>query len=104
MKRDAFLMKLKPGCQAEYKRRHDSIWPDLQRELKLAGISDYSIYLDEATLLLFAVWKLTEDNTIAHLPKSPVMQKWWDYMRDLMEVNPDNSPLCVPIKEVFHLD
>ena len=31
-------------------------------------------------------------------------QKWWDMMADIMEVNPDNSPVTVPIQEVFHLD
>ncbi len=97
-------MKLKPGCEAEYKRRHDQIWPELAAELRAAGISDYSIFLDEQTLTLFAVQKLADTNTVAQLPQSPVMRRWWDYMAPLMETNPDNSPVCRPLREVFHLD
>ena len=97
-------MQLKPGVVAEYKKRHDEIWPELAVELKAAGVSDYSIFLDEETLTLFAVQKLSEGNTAAKLPNSPVVRKWWDYMAPLMEVHPDNSPVVKPLKEVFHLD
>lgn len=104
MKRQAFLMKLKPGCAAEYRRRHDAIWPELKRELRSAGISDYSIYLDPSTGVLFAVQKLADDHTAAELPLTPVVQKWWKHMADLMEVQSDHSPVCLPLDEVFHLD
>lgn len=104
MQRFAFKMKLKPGVAAEYKKRHDEIWPELQKELRLAGISDYSIFLDEETLTLFAVQKLADKNTAAELPKSPVVQKWWNYMAPLMDTNPDKSPVAKPLREVFHLD
>ena len=69
MQRHAFKMKLKPGVVAEYKKRHDEIWPELAAELKAAGISDYSIFLDEETLTLFAVQKLSDGNTAADLPQ-----------------------------------
>jgi len=104
MQRHAFKMKLKPGVVAEYKRRHDEIWPELAAELRAAGVSDYSIFLDEETLTLFAVQKLGDDNTAAGLPQSPVVRKWWDYMAPLMEVQPDHAPVAKPLKEVFHLD
>jgi L-rhamnose mutarotase len=104
MTRHAFKMKLKPGNVAEYKKRHDEIWPELSREIRAAGISDYSIFLDEETLTLFAVQKLGDGNTAAELPNSPIVRKWWDSMSPLMEVNPDNSPVAKPLKEVFHLD
>ena len=104
MQRNAFKMKLKPGVVAEYKKRHDELWPELAAELKAAGVSDYSIFLDEETRTLFAVQKLREGNTAAGLPDSPVVRKWWDYMAPLMETHPDNSPIAKPLKEVFHLD
>jgi L-rhamnose mutarotase len=104
MKRHAFKMRLKPGVAAEYKKRHDEIWPDLAQALHAAGISDYSIFLDEETLTLFAVQKQSDDNTASDLPNHPVVQKWWSYMAPLMEVNPDNSPQCGPLEAVFHLD
>ncbi len=104
MPRHAFKMKLKPGAAAEYQRRHDEIWPELAAELKAAGVADYSIFLDEETLTLFAVQKLSDHNTAVDLPRSPVVRKWWDYMSPLMVVNPDGSPVAAPLPEVFHLD
>ena len=97
-------MRLKPGVVAEYKKRHDELWPELAAELKAAGVSDYSIFLDEETLTLFAVQKLDRGNSAASLPDSPIVRKWWDYMAPLMETNPDNSPVAKPLREVFHLD
>lgn len=104
MKRFAFKMKLKPGCEAEYQRRHDQIWPELAVVLRDAGVSDYSIFLDEETLTLFAVQKQSDSNNTAALPQHPVVRKWWDHMAPLMEVHPDHAPVCRPLREVFHLD
>jgi L-rhamnose mutarotase len=98
----AFRMKLKPGMVDEYKRRHDVLWPDLAAALKEAGIYDYSIFLDEETLHLFAVLKLAPENQIEALPGQPVMQRWWDYMADLMEVEPGNRPREWPLQPMFY--
>ena len=104
MEKHAFTMKLNPGCEAEYKKRHDEIWPELSRALTQAGVSDYSIFLDEETLTLFAVQKLADNHTADILPNHPIVREWWDYMADIMEVNPDNSPACKPLVEVFHAE
>jgi L-rhamnose mutarotase len=104
MKRHAFVMKLKPGCETEYRRRHDEIWPELAQALREAGISDYSIFLDPETLTLFAVQKLTEANTSAQLPTLPVVRRWWNSMSPLMETLPDNTPASRELREVFHLE
>ena len=99
----AFRMQLKPGAMEEYKARHDALWPELAELLHHSGIRDYSIFLDEATLSLFAVLKLTDDNARDALPEHPVMQKWWDYMAPLMEVEPGNKPKEWALERVFHL-
>lgn len=103
MKRVAFKMKLKPGCEAEYQRRHDGLWPELSAALTEAGISDYSIFLDPETLTLFAVQKQAAGSTAGQLPAHPVVQRWWKYMAELMETNPDSSPVTRPLPELFHL-
>lgn len=104
MIRNAFKMKLKPGFEQEYKKRHDEIWPELEALLSETGIQDYSIFLDEETLILFAVQKINEGFDMDLLPNHPIVKKWWAYMGDIMETNPDNSPVAIPLKEVFHLD
>lgn len=104
MYRNAFKMKLKAGFEAEYKKRHDEIWPELKQLLSVSGISDYSIFLDEETLILFAVQQLADDFEPAAIPNHPIVKKWWAYMADIMETNPDHSPVTASLKEVFHMD
>ncbi len=104
MMRVAFKMKLKPGFEAEYQRRHDALWPELAEVLRNAGIRDYSIFLDEETRAIFAVQKRMDNSTADDLPSHPVVQKWWASMVPLMEVNPDNSPVTRPLREIFHFD
>lgn len=103
MKRVAFKMLLHPGNEAAYKKRHDEIWPELQDLLKKAGISDYSIFLDEETNTLFATMLVADQDAVDRLPEQPVMKKWWAYMKDIMASNPDNSPVSITLKQVFHL-
>ena len=103
MQRIAFKMKLFKGCEEEYKRRHEIIWPELQQLLKETGIEDYSIFLDGETNFLFGVLKIQDSIKLEELPLQPVMKKWWAYMKDVMETNGDNSPVSIPLKEVFYL-
>lgn len=103
MTRIAFRMQLFKGCEEEYKRRHDEIWPELQSLLKESGISEYSIFLDRTTGSLFGVLRVEDTAMIDKLPSTPVMQRWWKYMADIMETNADHSPVSIPLDEVFYL-
>jgi L-rhamnose mutarotase len=104
MNRYAFKMKLKPGFVDEYKKRHDEIWPELAALLRTSGVSDYSIFLDEETNTLFAVQKQSGSSSSQDLGKEAIVRRWWEYMADIMETNPDSSPVSIPLREVFHLD
>ncbi len=101
--RVAFKMKLIKGFEAEYQKRHDEIWPQLQALLKDSGISEYSIFLEEETGNLFGFLKIVHPVKLDKLPSYPVMQQWWLYMGDIMETNSDHSPVSIPLKEVFYL-
>ena len=101
--RHVFRMKLNPGMEAEYRKRHDEIWPDLADLLHQAGISDYSIHLDPETNSLIGVLTRTRDHGMASLPDHPVMKRWWAHMADIMESHQDNSPVAVDLVKVFHL-
>ncbi|MDD2525657.1 MAG: L-rhamnose mutarotase [Bacteroidales bacterium] len=104
MKREAFKMYLKAGFEAEYERRHNALWPEVKELLSKNGVFDYSIYWDKETNILFAFQKTEGSESSQDLGKLAIIQKWWNYMADIMEVNPDNSPISVPLKEVFHMD
>lgn len=101
--RIAFRMNLFPGQAAEYEKRHDEIFPDLAQALKDAGVSDYTIWLDPQSGHLFGILTRTDDHTMAALPDTEVMKRWWKHMADIMETHPDNVPVQVPLKRVFHL-
>ncbi|KAA8486678.1 L-rhamnose mutarotase [Arcticibacter tournemirensis] len=104
MSKIAFKMKLNAGFKEEYKQRHSEIWPELRDLLKRKGISDYTIFLDEETNILFAVQKQEGATSSQDLSDDTVVKKWWAYMADIMETNPDNSPVSIPLTEVFHMD
>lgn len=104
MKRVAFKMKLNPGMREEYTKRHNEIWPELKKLLKDSGVSDYSIFLDEETNILYGVQKLSGEGSSQDLGQDPIVQKWWAYMADIMETNADNSPVTIMLDEVFHME
>lgn len=104
MQRLAFKMKLKNGVKQEYTKRHNQIWPELRQLLKEAGISEYSIFIDEDTNTLFAFQKVSGSGGSQDLANNAIVQKWWAFMADIMEVNTDNSPVSVPLEEVFYMD
>ena len=102
-KRFAFKMKLNPGFKEEYRKRHDIIWPELEKLLKNEGIGNYSIFLDEETNTLFAYQEQSGESSSQDLGKTDIVKKWWKYMADIMETNPDNSPVTKPLEQVFFL-
>ena len=104
MKRLAFKMKLTPGFADEYQKRHEDIWPELKSLLKKSGISEYSIFLDEETHTLFAFQKVDGADGSQDLGSEEIVKKWWNYMADIMYTNPDQSPVSIPLKEVFYLE
>lgn len=98
-------MFLKPGFEAEYEKRHAQLWPELKQKLEEAGVRNYSIYWDKDTNILFGYQEVIGDSNSQDAEAADeITRKWWDFMADIMEVNPDNSPVTIPIKEVFHLD
>jgi L-rhamnose mutarotase len=103
MKRHAFKMRIPPQHAAEYRRRHDEIWPTVLQELKAAGISDYSIYLDEDTGDLFGVMKIRDPRQFAELAEKEIMKKWWAMNTDI-QVYEQGRPFSRDLNEVFHME
>ena len=104
MKRLAFKMHLNEGQKEEYKKRHNELWPELKQLLKEAGVNEYSIFIDEETNTLFAFQKLSSNGGSQDLGQTEVVKKWWEFMADIMKTNADNSPVSIPLEEVFYLE
>ncbi len=103
-RREAFVMQLKPRFEDEYERRHAAIWPEVKQLLSDSGVYDYSIFLDRRTLSLFAFQRTRGEGGSQDLGGMEVVRRWWAYMADIMETNPDGSPVSIPLREVFHMD
>jgi L-rhamnose mutarotase len=103
MKTYAFRMKIPPESAAEYKKRHDEIWPDLLKAHRDCGIRDYSIFLDRETGDLFASLKLTEAHQLEQLGQMEVVKRWWAMNKDI-QVYEGDQPMIRPLNEVFRMD
>ncbi|MCR5421376.1 MAG: L-rhamnose mutarotase [Lachnospiraceae bacterium] len=99
-----FKMKLYPGQEEEYERRHNLLWDEMKDSIEYHGGHNYTIFLDKETNTLFGYIEIEDEELWNQQADDEINRKWWDYMADIMETNPDNSPVCVDFKPVFHLD
>jgi L-rhamnose mutarotase len=105
MIRKSFLMTLKPGTFIEYQKRHNPIWPELQKVLKDYGVHNYSIFLDRSSnRRLFGYVEIESEELWRRIATTDVCRRWWTYMKDLMLTNDDDSPVTTDLSEVFHID
>ena len=104
MIRRGFKMKLHLGCEAEYKKRHHELWPEMIQMIHEHGGSNYTIFLDKETNILYGYLELEDEEKWSKSADTAICRKWWDYMADIMETNPDNSPVAIDLQEVFHMD
>lgn len=104
MIRKAFTMQLHRGREAEYRRRHSPIWPELEAVLKSHGVRSYSIFLHPESGQLFAYVEVDDESRWRAIAETPECRRWWASMRDLMETNADNSPAGIDLVETFHLE
>ncbi len=103
MIRKAYVFQLKPGCAAEYKRRHNPIWPDLEALLKTQGAHNYSIFHHETTDQLFAYVEIEDEARWAAIGETALARRWGAHMSEVMAIQPDGKPVAATLAEVFHL-
>ncbi len=99
-----FKMKLYPGMEEEYEKRHNELWPEMAESIHKFGGKNYTIFLDKETLTLFGTIEIESEELWAQQADDPINRKWWDFMAPVMETNPDNSPVSKDLHKVFHLD
>lgn len=104
MIRKAFLMQVNADAHDEYERRHKPIWTDLEAVLRNHGVSNYSIFLNEETSQLFGYAEIESEELWNEIAKTDECKRWWAFMKDVMPSNPDNSPVSLDLREVFHLE
>lgn len=103
MVRKGFKMHLYPGMEAEYEKRHNELWPEMKDMIREHGGRNYSIFLDKETDVLFGYLEVEDEERWSQSADTEINRKWWDYMADIMDTNPDNSPVSTDLVPVFHL-
>ena len=104
MIRKGFKMKLYDGMEKEYEKRHNELWQEMKDSIHQHGGSNYSIFWDKETNILFGYIEIEDEQLWAKHADTDINRKWWDFMASVMETNPDNSPVSVSLHEMFHLD
>lgn len=94
-------MRIKPGCEAIYKQKHDEIWPEMLAYLTAQGITTYTIFLDGLDLFAYMESSHLPDSDA---PIAPVLQRWWNMMEPYMEYDDNHRPKVWPLHEVFHFE
>ena len=102
--RKSFKMKLYKGQEKEYEKRHNELWPEMKDMIHEFGGKNYSIFLDKDTNILYGYIEIESEELWTKSADTEICKKWWAYMADIMETNPDNSPVSTDLNEVFHLD
>ena len=99
-----FKMKLFDGMEEEYERRHNELWLEMRDMIHEYGGKNYSIFLDKETNILFGYIEIESEERWALSANTEICRRWWHFMADIMETNPDESPISVDLRPVFHLD
>ena len=102
--RKGFKMKLYEGMAVEYEKRHNALWPEMKEMIHEYGGKNYTIFLDKETNILYGYIEIEDKAKWNASADTAICRKWWDFMADIMDTNPDNSPVSIDLYEVFHLD
>jgi L-rhamnose mutarotase len=102
--RKAFVMSVNTGAEEECEKRHNPIWPDLEKVLKDYGVPNYSIFLHPEMRQIFGYAEIESEEQWASIASTEICQKWWRHMSSVMPSNSDHSPVSAPLREVFHLE
>jgi L-rhamnose mutarotase len=104
MQRIAFIMRVWPGQEEEYRRRHGAVWPEMLQALREAGCSNYSIFMRGRDL--FAYLEVADLDRMRHeLAAGDASRRWEAHMAPIMEqaILPETG-FHELLPEVFHLD
>ena len=102
MERMAWKGRIRPGCKAEYIRRHDAIWPEMKAVLKEAGICNYTIFANGDELFGYYECEKGAAYAAKVQAESPVVDRWNEYMRDVMVMDFDpETGTAVALEKVF---
>lgn len=104
MERLCFTFEIRPGAQAEYKRRHDEIWPELVDAIRAAGIRNYSLFRRDTTIIAYCECEPDVATAFGKLGESEVNARWSKWFEDIIVALTNEDGQLFTVEEVWHLD
>jgi len=101
MIRRAFTLRLKPGALAEYKERHDQIWPELVEEIERSGIATMTAF--EADPIIFYYSEIADEGAWDRLWSTEIHDRWAEAFKPLIDFA-EGTVDAGDLREIFHLD
>jgi len=104
VERVCFLARVRPDRLAEYRERHEHVWPEMRSALAEAGWRNYSLFLTGDGLLVGYLETDDYQAALDAMGATDVNRRWQAEMAGyfVSDGPPDQSFLR--IAEIFHLD
>lgn len=104
MERMCFTFELREGAEAEYKRRHDEIWPELVAAIKDGGLSNYSLFRRGTQVVAYVECEPDAATAFAKVGAHEANTRWSKWFEDLIVNLTDAQGNLMVMSEVWHLD
>ena len=109
MQRFGQIIHLRPEVEAEYRKLHAKIWPEIEAAIRESGIRNYSIYLKDGVMFAYFEYDGPDaefDQRMETLANAPRMQEWWGITKPMqfpLETRAEGE-WWANMDEVFHQD
>ena len=104
MTRYCFTFEIRPGAEAEYKRRHDEIWPELVTVIEEAGVSNYSLFRRGTQVIAYCECEPDVATAFAKIGATDANRRWSEWFEDIIVALTDEDGNLFEAEEVWHLD
>lgn len=104
MERVCFTFDIYEGAEAEYKKRHDEIWPELVEAIKSSGFANYSLFRRGTQIVAYAEVSPDLPTALAKLGQFESNARWAEWFKDLIVNLTDAQGRLMMLQEVWHLD
>ncbi len=104
MERLCFLMHLVPGMEAEYEKRHDEIWPDMQAAVNEAGFRNYTLFRRGTQVIGYAECVPDIATVLSQMGAHEVNTRWGESLSHVIASMTDETGDLIRYTEVWHLD
>lgn len=104
MQRFCFTFEIRPGTEAEYKRRHDEIWPELVDVIRGSGVRNYSLFRRGTQVIAYCECEPDVATAFGKIGAAEVNARWSAWFEDVIVSLTDEDGNLFVAEEVWHLD